>query len=108
MEKPEWIDAVMNAISAVDLRTYRAWSDLTALSSNTHVREIQAIPEGIFQRGEQSFTAVATVYVDLNNNEGKDDFSTTDSFPAEVEGHFESRNRAVVDEVSVDTTSFYE
>jgi len=67
------------------------------------VNDVEALPEGIFWEGEgeNRFTAAATVYIGLKTNT----FSTTDSLPAEVHGHFASDGKAVVDTVSVDTSS---
>lgn len=100
------LDAIMDAVSNIELSETRAWGDLNSLSSDTHVDDIEAVPEGIFET-DTGFTAAATVYVDLNYGDKNDSFSTSDSFPANVEGHFED-GRAVVDAVAVDTSSFYE
>jgi hypothetical protein len=102
------LDAVMDAVSSVELSETAAWSDLDSLSSHTSVDDIEAVPEGIFEAGDNGFEAVATVYVDLNYGGRKDSFSTSDSLPAQVQGHFEPDGRAIVDSVSVDTSSFYE
>lgn len=102
------IDAIMDAVSSVDLTETGAWDDLDSLSTNTTVDDIEGLPEGIFQIGDDGFTAVATIYVDLEYGDKKDAFSTSDSFPAQVQGHFEPDGKAVVDSVSVDTSSFYE
>jgi len=98
----------MDAVSSVDLIETDAWSELDSLSTNTRIDDIQAVPEGIFEVGGDGFVAVATVYVGLNYGGKKDSFSTSESFPAQVQGHFESNGKAVVDSVSVDTSSFYE
>lgn len=100
------LDAVMDAVSNIELSETPAWGDVESLSSHTSVEDIEAVPEGIFET-ETGFTAEATVYVDLNYNDKGDIFSTSDNFPANVKGHFEG-GRAVVDSVLVDTSSFYE
>src|ERR1700679_303750 len=102
------LDAVMDAVSSIELTETTAWSDLDSLSTHTHIEDIEAVPEGIFESGDNSFTAVATVYVGLNYGGKNDASSTADSFPAQVQGHFKPDGKAVVDSVSVDTASFYE
>ena len=96
----------MDAVSNIELRETPAWADLDSLSTGTSVEDIEAVPEGIFET-ETGFTAAATVYVDLNYGDKNNSFSTSDSFPVNVAGHFEN-GRAVVDSVAVDTSSFYE
>jgi hypothetical protein len=98
----------MDAVSSVELAETSAWANLDSLSTHTHVDDIEAVPDGIFEVGDDGFTAVATVYVGLNYGDKKDSFSTSDSFPAQVQGHFEADGQAIVDSVSVDTSSFYE
>jgi Predicted pPIWI-associating nuclease len=98
----------MDAVSSIELTETGAWSDLDALSTHTSIEGIEAVPEGIFEVGDNGFTAVATVYVDLSYGNNEDSFSTLDSFPAQVQGHFTSNGEAIVDSVSVDTSSFYE
>jgi hypothetical protein len=106
------LNAVMEAVSNYEIQESWAWDQLDSLSSHTYVEEIEAIPEGIFETDEGEFSAIATVYVTLNYGSTKDDLSVPDSFPAQVEGHFEIKKRgqinAIIDEFSVDTSSFYE
>jgi hypothetical protein len=52
------------------------------------------------------FAAAATVYVDVSDEESGKSFFATDSFPAEVHGHLEPDGTAVVESLSVDTSSF--
>jgi hypothetical protein len=102
------LDAVMDAVSSIELTETPAWSDLDSLSTHTNIEDIEAVPEGIFETVDNGFTAVATVYVGLNYGDKVDAVSVSDSFPAQVHGHFEQGDKAVVDSVSVDTGSFYE
>jgi hypothetical protein len=76
------------------------------LSNNTHVNGIDAVPEGIFEVGDNGFAAIATVYLDLNYRDKSGPFSASDSFPAEVHGHFDQHGKPVIDAVSVNTSSF--
>ena len=98
----------MDAVSSIKLAETSAWRDLKSLSPHTHIEDIEAVPEGIFATDGNGFTAVATVYVGLNFGGRSASSSTSDSFPAQVQGHFDSDGNAVVDSVSVDTASFYE
>lgn len=108
LENPDKRDAVMDAISSVEITSTKAWDDLDSLSSRTHVDEIEAIPEGIFETEQNGFRAAATIYVTLTYDKGSDEFATTGSFPAEAQGHFEADGQAIIDSLTVDTASFYE
>jgi hypothetical protein len=100
------LNAIMDAVGSVDLRHTTAWHDLTELADNPKVEAVEAVPEGIFETAaEHGFAASATIYVALDGGDGVG-FAATDSFPAQVRGHFEPDGSAVVDSVSVDTSSF--
>jgi len=101
------LDAVMDAVSSIEFSKTGARRDLDILSSRSRVEDIEAVPGGIFET-DAGFMAAATIYVDLNDGENNEQLSTTDSFPAQVQGHFEPDGRAVVDSVSIDTSSFYD
>jgi Predicted pPIWI-associating nuclease len=103
-------DAVIKAVSKCDVRESNAWSDLNELSTHTQFEEIDAVPEGIFERGDR-FSASATVYVTLQyGSNPEEEVSSSDEFPAAIDGHFEQENdstKAVIDNISIDTSSFY-
>jgi Predicted pPIWI-associating nuclease len=98
------LDLIMGAISSIDLTKTTAWSDLTVLSDRTRVDAIDAVPGGVFTEAESGFAAIATVYVNLEYGGKKDAVIASESFPAEVHGHFEN-GAAVIDTVSVNTSS---
>lgn len=100
------LDLIMNAISSVDLTNTAAWGDLAVLSDRTYLDAIDAVPGGVFTEDESGFAAIATVYVNLEYGRKKDLVTSSESFPAEVHGHFEN-GTAVIDSVSVNTSSFY-
>jgi hypothetical protein len=105
--KDRWrLDAIMDAVSAVELKSTEAWNDLNKLSSHARVVGIEAVPGGVFlTESGTGFAAAATVYVDLNDG-GNESFVSSDSFPAEVRGHIETDGHATIDAISVDTSSF--
>src|SRR5262245_623974 len=94
------LDAVIKAVSKYNVRESNAWSDLNELSTHTQFEEMDALPEGIFERGDK-FSAYATVYVTLQYGSGADEeASSSDAFPAAIDGHFEQENdstKAVID-----------
>ncbi len=100
--------AVIDAIGALDITQESAWDDLNALSRNTGIDGIDAVPEGIFELDEGRFVAAATVYVILRYGDGDDTFEDSDSFPMVVNGHFEKDGKAIIDEAEVNTASFYD
>jgi hypothetical protein len=102
----------MDAISSYDLPDSPAWDDLAALSTHTTFDVIEAVPEGVFESGVGRFEAVATVYVGLQYGKDNDEgFSSTEEFPALVKGSLTKRPDgyvADIDDISVDTSAFYE
>ena len=108
MRDPDKRDSVMKAVSSLELTETTAWDDLVRLSAKTVVDAIDAVPEGIFDRGAGNFTTVATVYVDLNYGTEGDAYKVSDNFPMIVNGHFSTKGKAIVDYAEVDTSSFYE
>jgi hypothetical protein len=101
------LDRVMNAVSSVDLTETKAWDELDKLSARIRIDAIDAVPGAIFEVGDSGFAAMATVYVELGYGTRKDGFSAPDNFPATVHGHFDPSGMAIVDTVSVNTSSFY-
>jgi len=97
----------MNAINRFELTATDAWHDLEALSAGTRFDEIDAVPEGLFAVEGNGFTAIATVYVDLVDDDMEGASAYPDNFPAEVRGHFDASGEAIIETVSVDTSSFY-
>ena len=77
--------------------------ELSGLSGNTIVEALDANPDGIFRTGDDGFEAVANVYVTLTYGE---DTSIAELFPALVKGHIHG-SKVEVDDVNVDTSSFY-
>jgi hypothetical protein len=87
-----------------------AWRDLMALSTTTRVESIDVVPEGVFGTNTE-FSAVATIYVDMNGGDDEEG-RLPESFPAYVKGHFQDGDRqekkAVIESVTIDTSSFYD
>ncbi len=99
--------AVIDAVGRHEIPPEEAaWSELDNLSINTVFDGLEAVPEGIFTTGNDGFEAVATVYVELNYGNDDDAVRATETFPANVKGHFDNGN-AIIDQVEIDTTAFY-
>ena len=81
--RPE-LDAVMDAVSAIDLTKTDAWDGLKTLATSVRVDGIEAVPEGIFKTDRNGFAAVATVYISLDYGDEGEPPSISDSFPAEI------------------------
>ncbi|WP_333897270.1 hypothetical protein [Brevundimonas aurantiaca] len=107
----ERLPKVVGAISdltADDEVLSETMSDLGTLSAATLFEGIDPSPDGIFQvSGSNAFEANATVYVTLQYGGAKDGAAMSDAYPASVSGHFDN-DKVVIDQVSVDTRSFYE
>ncbi len=99
---------VISDLTADDPVLSDAISDLSELSGATLFDGIDPSPDGIFRvTGTNKFEATATIYVTLQYGGSKDAVSMSDAYPASVAGHFDGA-AIVVDDVSVDTSSFYE
>jgi hypothetical protein len=101
-------EAVMTAIEQYDLTSSPAWDDLDQLSSHTEFESLEANPDGIFEGPPGHFQAVGSVYVTLNYGDKGDSSSMSDSYPVQFKGTIDPKiNAATVDDVTVDTSSFY-
>jgi hypothetical protein len=96
----------MDAVSSIDLTKTDAWDGLKTLATSVRVDGIEAVPEGIFKTNRNGFAAVATVYLSLDYGDEGEPPSISDSFPAEIQGHFEPHGNVVVDRINVDTSAF--
>ena len=102
-------DAIINAIANYDVSESSDWIKLDKLSTHTNFEEIDAVPEGIFESTPTDFEAIATVFVTLTYGTRKEQTSMSDSYPAYVKGTYdEATSAASINEVSVDTSSFYD
>ncbi len=103
------VQAVIDAVQNFDLTESSSWSDLDALSTHTYVDEIEVDPEGVILEPESRFRGTMSVYVLLKyESEGEDGFETSDGFRGRFNGHFEAEAKPVIDDIEVDTSSFYE
>ena len=101
-------DAIIEAIARYDLSESSDWIKLDELSTHTDFEEVDAVPEGIFESTSTDFEVIATVFVTLNYGSRKERSSMSDAFPAYIKGQYNQSTFAVsIDEVSVDTSSFY-
>lgn len=109
IEDPDALSAIQTAIASVAPDLVMHGGELEALSSGTEFEALDAASDGIFWADDkQHFEAVGTVYVTLNYGGTRDPVSMSDAYPAYVYGHVEGQNRAMVDRVEVDVSSFYE
>lgn len=99
------IEAV-NGLSHADLARLGAWASLAELSSQTVFEGVDVNTDSIIIRADDRFEALADVYVTLNYGGGDEEASLSDGYPATVRGHIEG-DMAVVDQVELDTGSFY-
>jgi hypothetical protein len=101
-------DRIAEAVSNVapDLTPYSAWNDLDALSNRTEVEAVEPLESQIFLEGER-FAGNCVVYVQLNYGDSDDSASLSDSFPGKFWGHIDDSS-VVIDDIDVDTSSFYE
>lgn len=100
-------EQVAEYIRNLDLTGLHLWRDLDSLSTHTYLDGVEIDPDGIIVSENGDFTGVFNVYVTLQyGHDEEEGFSTSDSFLATVRGHFND-GAPVIDDSSVDTSSFY-
>jgi hypothetical protein len=105
-----FIRAVTEAASSISFDEFSAKSVGNAiddLSTNTVFEGLEISPDTIFSSKGDSFEASGIVYVELNYGGSRDPVSMPDSYPAVVRGKY-SNGKADIEEIDVDTSSFYE
>jgi hypothetical protein len=109
VEEAELLERIADAVDAAqqDLGRFSAGRDLDQLSSRTEVDHIDMMRDGIFKE-DVSFTGICTFYVDLNYGQGDDAVSFPEAFPGKVHGHIDDNEDVIIDDMTVDTTSFYQ
>lgn len=111
LEDDAKLEAIIEAISSLtadDVLTGDAASDLDELSTRTQFDGIEANPEGVFTPdGGSTFQAACTIYVALNYGGSRDAVSMADSYPATVHGSINQDGTVEIDQVEVDTSSFF-
>ena len=102
------VQAVIDSVQNFELSESSSWSDLDALSNRTYVDQIEVDPAGVIIERGGHFQGMMNVYVLLEyGSSGDDRFETSDSFLGRFKGHFDQKQAAVIDEISVDTSPFY-
>ena len=99
-------DRIAGAVRDVDLTDFACWNDLDVLSSRTIPEDIEVLEDAIDIK-DDNFSGVLNVYVLLEYGKGDEGFTSSDGFPGKFKGHFDENDRLVIDEVTVDTSSFY-
>ncbi len=99
-------DRIAGAVRDVDLTDFACWNDLDVLSSHTIPEDIEVLEDTIDIK-DDNFSGVLNVYVQLKYGKGDEGFTSSDGFPGKFKGHFDENDRLVIDEVTVDTSSFY-
>ncbi|MET4455458.1 hypothetical protein [Bradyrhizobium sp. RT3b] len=109
IEDPREASAILSAIEKFDLTSSPGWDALDELSSQTVLEGLEANPDGIFNTPAGKFEAVGTAYVTLNYGGKRDAASMPDSFPVRIIGSFDrTANKVTIEDVQVDTSSFFE
>lgn len=98
---------IAHQLRNTDMTTLDMWSDLDELSTHTCIDAVEVPVEGIVVGPNDRFSAVVNLYVILQYGRDNDEgFSQAESFLAKISGHIEE-GEVVVDQSSVDTSSFY-
>ena len=102
-------EQIAEAAEKLEISDTNAWSNLDALATHVIVEGIDVDPESIvFEEKGKTFKGALNVYLTLQYGSNDDDgFSNGTSFWGLFKGHFEG-NKPKIDDVSVDTSSFYQ
>jgi hypothetical protein len=100
---------IAEAVSNVELSTTGAWDNLDVLSTHTRVEGVDVEADAVILDANGNFRGVVDIYVSLQyGSDSEDDFTSSDSFLGEFRGHLDDNGRPIIDDVSVDTSDFYE
>lgn len=92
---------IAEAVRSIELTETAAWSDLDVLSSRTMIEAIEVFEDEIRAFGD-TFEGLINVHVTLQYSE----ITMSETFPGRFEGRWKA-NKPVIENVSVDTSSFY-
>lgn len=105
---PKLARDIAASVGTIELSTTSAWSALDALSHQTQIEGIEAFEDDIiFDPKEKTFRGHLTVYVTLNYGSGADRDEVSEGFPGTFQGRIKD-GKPHVENVEVDTSSFYE
>lgn len=109
VQDPNLVARIAEAVDSAQqhLADFSAKEKLDQLSPDTVVDHIDLMHDGIFKEGSQ-FAGICTFYVELNAGQGDEAISLPEAFPGKVEGHIDANDNVVIDEMTVDTSSFFE
>ena len=101
------LSAVLRAVS--HLKDDKDIETLVVKQSNLPIQGavlqgIEATPDGVFAiSGGNKFEAVANVFFIVNYSTTSNASSMSESLPAHIEGHFDAEDKAVIDQIKVDS-----
>lgn len=93
---------IAEAVRNIELTETAAWSDLDVLSSRTMIEAIEVFEDEI-RAFDDAFEGPINVHVTLQYPEN---ITMSETFPGRFEGRWKA-NKPVIENVSVDTSSFY-
>ena len=99
---------IIDAFDKVDISECQAWGDLDALSTHTEFNGLEVNPETVEWLDGKRFKVSVMIHVGPQyGKDAEEGLSTTDGYPGQLVEHLQG-DKVVVDDVSVDTSSFYE
>ncbi|MEI8395863.1 MAG: hypothetical protein WCF85_14075 [Rhodospirillaceae bacterium] len=96
--------AISDAMNASDVTKFPGWKDVADLSANTTLCDMDILDDIIIYEGA-SFHCGVNVYVKFEFPDDEKFPIVSDEFPGSLKGHVEGDN-IVIDDISIDTTSF--
>ena len=100
------ISAILQAAESYDVKQSSAWRELQSLSKGVQLDDKEIDPEGIVLM-DNRFKGAMNLYVLLPFGTGSAKVETTESFAGRFEGHFLDGGAAQIDDLTVNTSSFF-
>lgn len=95
-------------VKSLDLQPYEAWADLDLLSGRTIVEGIRLDTSSGVQVSDNTYIVPGTVFVELNYGNNDDAVTSHGAYPIQIGFSLEEDNDIHIEDIEVDTRSFYE
>ncbi len=101
--------AVLAAMSTYQLTDSSGWNALDSLATHVVIDDVEVDPAGIIFDEADGFHGAVSIYLVLKYGSATDDGpETTEAFRGRFTGHMSADDTAAIDDVTVDTSSFFE
>lgn len=99
-------EVIADAVREADLTKLDGWSAFRKLADNTVVEEVELFDDEIVINGDNVGGPINVSVVIITGKEKEDHYFET--FPGSFHGHIDSEKGMIIDDISIDTSSFFE